>query len=160
MASHMKPEWCQCQHRCHELSLVTTPGTRNIEWWQKELCQRDIYNLSVDAKIVYLPMLSRDVTPEEQDYNVYLAETACSPRPLFRAWCSVERSPKTSNSKEVVDDSDALVTALRRRYGNLKVVGADLDRMFAGTPVEEIFRSGRWAHNTRESSVPEMCFGP
>ncbi|XP_042884682.1 lactosylceramide 4-alpha-galactosyltransferase-like [Penaeus japonicus] len=128
----------------------------SLEKWQKELCKAEAKVVPEGSEMLDLLMLSRDITPNASDYNVFLGETACNSRPLYRAWCSVESFAYQNPTAKVwylitapqVDDSDALVTALRRRYGNLKVVGADLDRMFAGTPVEEIFRSGRWAHNT------------
>ncbi|XP_063586837.1 lactosylceramide 4-alpha-galactosyltransferase-like [Penaeus indicus] len=47
-----------------------------------------------------------------------------------------------------VDDTDRLVTLLKQRYRNLYVVGADLNAMFTGTPLEILFKSGIWAHNT------------
>ncbi|XP_063586839.1 lactosylceramide 4-alpha-galactosyltransferase-like [Penaeus indicus] len=47
-----------------------------------------------------------------------------------------------------VDDTDKLVTLLKQRYRNLDVVGADLNAMFTGTPLEILFKSGIWAHNT------------
>ncbi|XP_069980991.1 uncharacterized protein [Penaeus vannamei] len=47
-----------------------------------------------------------------------------------------------------VDDTDSLVTILSERYKNLEVVGDDLDKMFTGTPLEKLFKSGKWTRNT------------
>ncbi|XP_037776890.1 lactosylceramide 4-alpha-galactosyltransferase-like [Penaeus monodon] len=131
-------------------------GARGMEWWQKQLCKSVFIEQPEDSKMMDLLMLSRDIAPNASDYNVYLAETGCNPRPLYRAWCSVESFALQNPTAKVwylitspqVDDTDALVTNLRKRYGNLNVVGADLDKMFTGTPVEKIFKSGKWARNT------------
>ncbi|XP_037786489.1 lactosylceramide 4-alpha-galactosyltransferase-like [Penaeus monodon] len=136
------------------------------EWWQEALCQSGADG--VEAQMIRLPMLARDIEPDRRDYNIYLAETGCNPRPLFRVWCSVEsascapspalRSYAQQNpgakvwflvTSPTLDDSDRLVARLRAHYGNLRVVGVDLDRLFAGTPVEQIFTSGNWTRETR-----------
>lgn len=48
------------------------------------------------------------------------------------------------------DDSDGLVRDIQHHYENLQIVGADLDKMFSQTPLEELFKSGNWSRNTRE----------
>ncbi|XP_047474373.1 uncharacterized protein LOC125028863 isoform X2 [Penaeus chinensis] len=139
-----------------EQRVAGAGGVRGVEWWQKHLCKSAFLEQPEDSKMMDLLMLSRDITPNASDYNVYLGETGCNPRPLYRAWCSVESFALQNPTAKVwylitspqVDDTDALVTNLKKRYSNLNVVGADLDKMFTGTPVEKIFKSGKWAHNT------------
>ncbi|XP_063591316.1 lactosylceramide 4-alpha-galactosyltransferase-like [Penaeus indicus] len=124
------------------------------EWWQEALCQTRADD--DEALMIRLPVLARDVEPDRKDYNIYLGETNCDSRPLFRVWCSVESYAQQNPGAKVwflvtaptLDDSDRLVARLRAHYGNLRVVGVDLDRLFAGTPVEEIFTSGNWTRNT------------
>ncbi|XP_069990721.1 uncharacterized protein [Penaeus vannamei] len=125
------------------------------EWWQEALCQTREEDEGVE--MIRLPMLARDIEPDQKDYNIYLGETGCNPRPLFRVWCSVESYAHQNPGATVwflvtaptLDDSDRLVSRLRVRHGNLRVVGVDLDRLFAGTPVEGLFVSGNWTRNTR-----------
>ncbi|XP_064077570.1 lactosylceramide 4-alpha-galactosyltransferase-like [Macrobrachium nipponense] len=47
----------------------------------------------------------------------------------------------------VVDLSDGLVKHLLQKYKNLRLVTVDLDDVFEGTPLEELYRSGAWHSN-------------
>ncbi|XP_064077568.1 lactosylceramide 4-alpha-galactosyltransferase-like [Macrobrachium nipponense] len=47
----------------------------------------------------------------------------------------------------VVDLSDGLVKQLLQKYKNLRLVTVDLDDVFEGTPLEELYRSGAWHSN-------------
>ncbi|XP_047474919.1 uncharacterized protein LOC125029140 [Penaeus chinensis] len=131
-------------------------NTQTLESWQKELCKANVNDVPEESETLTLPMLARDITPNASDYNVYLAETSCNPRPLYRAWCSVESFANQNPTAKIwyvvtaphVDDTDRLVTLLKKKYKNLDVVGADLNTMFTGTPLEKLFKSGTWAHNT------------
>ncbi|XP_069980976.1 lactosylceramide 4-alpha-galactosyltransferase [Penaeus vannamei] len=127
-----------------------------VEWWQKELCRPDVLNLKPSTTYLRLPMLGSDIVPSQNDYNIFLGETACNPRPLYRAWCSVEsyahENPLAKvwfhTTSPVIDNGDGLITNLEEAYENLKVVGTDLTKIFNGTPCEKIFMAGKWAHNT------------
>ncbi|XP_042884683.1 lactosylceramide 4-alpha-galactosyltransferase-like [Penaeus japonicus] len=128
----------------------------SIEWWQKELCKPDVLKLQPSATYIRLPMLGRDAIPSSNDYNVFLGETACNPRPLYRAWCSVEsyayENPLAKvwfhTTSPLIDNGDGLITQLEAAYDNLKIVGTDLNKIFNGTPCHKVFMAGKWAHNT------------
>ncbi|ROT83587.1 lactosylceramide 4-alpha-galactosyltransferase [Penaeus vannamei] len=131
-------------------------NTQKLEEWQRALCKSSVTDEPEYSQTLTLPMLARDITPNASDYNVYLSETGCNPRPLYRAWCSVESFALQNPTAKIwyvitapyVDDTDSLVTILSERYKNLEVVGADLDKMFTGTPLEKLFKSGKWTRNT------------
>ncbi|ROT72691.1 hypothetical protein C7M84_008912 [Penaeus vannamei] len=118
------------------------------EWWQEALCQAREEDEGVE--MIRLPMLARDIEPDQKDYNIYLGETGCNPRPLFRL------RPSEPRGDGVVPGDGADAGRLRPprqqtegAHGNLRVVGVDLDGLFAGTPVEGLFVSGNWTRNTR-----------
>ncbi|XP_037777244.1 lactosylceramide 4-alpha-galactosyltransferase-like [Penaeus monodon] len=127
-----------------------------VEWWQKEICKPEVLKLQPSSTHIRLPMLGRDIVPSQNDYNVFLGETACNTRPLYRAWCSVEsyahENPLAKvwfhTTSPLIDNGDGLITHLEEAYDNLKIVSTDLTKIFSGTPCEKIFMAGKWAHNT------------
>ncbi|XP_068208655.1 lactosylceramide 4-alpha-galactosyltransferase-like [Palaemon carinicauda] len=86
------------------------------------------------------------------EFNIFLTETSCNSKPKYRAWCSVEsmaqQNPKATvwyvlTSPEV-DTQDGHVHRLLQKNKNLRVVTIDLDDVFRGTPLEELYLSGIW----------------
>lgn len=85
-------------------------------------------------------------------YTNYTESASCAPSPALRSYAQQNPGAKVwfLVTSPTLDDSDRLVARLRAHYGNLRVVAVDLDRLFAGTPVEQIFTSGNWTRETRE----------
>lgn len=52
-----------------------------------------------------------------------------------------------------VEGSDGLATSLVQRYPNLRPVTADLRRLFADTPLQQIYNTCAWCYNTSESQA-------
>lgn len=94
---------------------------------------------------------------QNSEFNIFLTETSCNPRPRYRAWCSVESMAK-QNPKAIVwyvmtspevDTQDGLVERLLEKYTNLRVVTMSLEEVFRGTPLQELYDSGAWYIDTK-----------
>ncbi|KAK7076006.1 hypothetical protein SK128_014032 [Halocaridina rubra] len=93
---------------------------------------------------------------DENRYNIFLIETSCNPKPTYRSWCSVEsmaqNNPKATvwfvMTSPVIHLQDGLAQDLGDKYSNLQYVTVDLDRVFNGTPLEELYKSKAWHENT------------
>ncbi|XP_066964825.1 lactosylceramide 4-alpha-galactosyltransferase-like [Macrobrachium rosenbergii] len=112
---------------------------------------------SGDSALLRLNNFFRNETEwkAEGAFNIFLIETSCDSKPNYRSWCSVEsmaqQNPKGLvwyvMTSPVVDLSDGLVKQLLQKYKNLRLVTVDLDDVFEGTPLEELYRSGAWYSN-------------
>lgn len=49
-----------------------------------------------------------------------------------------------------VNDTDGLVSRLQEQYSNLRVVGADVEKIFEGTGLHDLFSSRKWIMKASE----------
>ncbi|KAG7169081.1 lactosylceramide 4-alpha-galactosyltransferase-like [Homarus americanus] len=128
-------------------------GRSEQEWWREVLCEAA--KSTPDHRSYVLPKLYSDVTPSKTNYNVYLMETTCNPRPSYRAWCAVESWARQNPGAEIwyimtsltADDSDGLLSKLLSCYSNLHLVTPNLNNIFVNTPLKNLFQSSNWAKN-------------
>ncbi|XP_042857551.1 lactosylceramide 4-alpha-galactosyltransferase-like isoform X2 [Penaeus japonicus] len=132
------------------LNSITAPfSSQEMPWWRQVLCE----GINQQGfRLTELPWLLRDVTPNATDDNIFLVETACKTTPSFRVWCAVESWSRQNPSSQVwyvmtsltVNDTDGLVSRLQEEYKNLRIVGADVEKIFKGTGLNNLFSSRKW----------------
>ncbi|XP_069978089.1 lactosylceramide 4-alpha-galactosyltransferase isoform X3 [Penaeus vannamei] len=141
------------------LNIISEPSVnQDIPWWREVLCKGTDQQ---GARMLELPWLQRDVEPPESDSNIFLVETACKTTPSFRVWCAIESWSRQNPSSQVwyvmtsltVNDTDGLVSRLQEQYSNLRVVGADVEKIFEGTGLHDLFSSRKWIMKAKWPAV-------
>lgn len=152
----MNPQIAEYSFRLNSISEPST--TQQIPWWREVLCKGTDQQ---GSRMLELPWLQRDVDPPESDSNIFLVETACKPTPSFRVWCAIESWSRQNPSSQVwyvmtsltVNDTDGLVPRLQEQYRNLRIVGADVEKIFEGTGLNDLFSSRKWVMNAKWPAV-------
>ncbi|XP_047477064.1 lactosylceramide 4-alpha-galactosyltransferase-like isoform X2 [Penaeus chinensis] len=152
----MNPQIAEYSFRLDSISEPST--THHFPWWREVLC--DGTNQQ-GSWMLELPLLQRDVEPPESDDNIFLVETACKTTPSFRVWCAIESWSRQNPSSQVwyvmtsltVNDTDGLVSRLQEQYSNLRIVGADVEKIFNGTGLYGLFSSRKWIMNAKWPAV-------
>ncbi|XP_071545555.1 lactosylceramide 4-alpha-galactosyltransferase-like [Panulirus ornatus] len=88
--------------------------------------------------------------------NVFLVESSCSITPSYRAWCAVESLAQQNPLAQVwyvmtsgmLNLRNGLAVRLVERYPNLRPVTANLQQVFSGTPLMNLYTSREWSRNT------------
>ncbi|XP_063610309.1 uncharacterized protein LOC134784229 [Penaeus indicus] len=152
----MNPQIVEYSFRLNSISEPST--TQYFPWWREVLCEGTSQQ---GSRMLELPWLQRDVEPPESDDNIFLVETACKTTPSFRVWCAIESWSRQNPSSQVwyvmtsltVNDTDGLVSRLQEQYSNLRIVGADVEKIFEGTGLSGLFSSRKWVMNAKWPAV-------
>ncbi|XP_071545554.1 lactosylceramide 4-alpha-galactosyltransferase-like [Panulirus ornatus] len=93
--------------------------------------------------------------------NILLAETSCKNNPTYREWCAVESLARQNPmarvwyvmTSRVLSLRNGLAVRLVERYPNLRPVTANLQQVFSGTPLMNLYTSREWNRNTTWPAV-------
>ncbi|XP_076051884.1 alpha-1,4-N-acetylglucosaminyltransferase-like [Oratosquilla oratoria] len=132
-----------------ETQTMSPTSTISLSSWQKILCSKRTRKETFSS-----PMQS--LMPEKSGKNIFFVETSCAFSLNAKMACVVESAARHHEDHTVhllmtspyISDTNTLIDKLIS-FPNVRLVAANIDEIFKGTPLHDWNKKLTWASNTK-----------